>query len=486
YNAYWRRTLRSIENGTYARILSKLGRKAAQSGEAVPEEILAAMPKRMREQVVRDREIALAQAKRQNKPGATGAGAGARGDFDKEESTQEDLVLDGDGGMTQPMDPVFDAPAVIKSTRPIHRTQSGSLLLDEMDEFDLDSFLSKAAEEEAEAEIAAARGTQPVPVRASPTGSGIPRPPAAPVGPPRPSTGSGLPPPPGVRPPASPQRPSSSFGAVAAPTDQTQPMPVPGRLPTAAPRPSTGSGLPPPTPTAGRQNANIFSTGNAPPPSSRDATAPISPAALRDARAQTPASGLPISPSPVQRAPGVPPVPSKPAAPPPPIPKAASQVTRPNPIRPGSSEQRAVVAPPTVGGRASTEPPIDRDTHVGPAPTAQIPVVPAARPDPTRPIHRRPDMPTGAPPRAPIAPIAKPAQRPPPGMSDADVDALYSKYVKAKGLVGEETGPQTREKLLKTINAQAPKIMEQYKAKGVDFSIVVKDNQVIIRAKPKP
>ena len=41
-------------------------------------------------------------------------------------------------------------------------------------------------------------------------------------------------------------------------------------------------------------------------------------------------------------------------------------------------------------------------------------------------------------------------------------------------------------KLLKTINAQAPKIMEQYKAKGVDFSVVVKDNQVIIRAKPKP
>ena len=33
---------------------------------------------------------------------------------------------------------------------------------------------------------------------------------------------------------------------------------------------------------------------------------------------------------------------------------------------------------------------------------------------------------------------------------------------------------------------QAPKIMEQYNAKGVDFSVVVKDNQVIIRAKPKP
>lgn len=75
--------------------------------------------------------------------------------------------------------------------------------------------------------------------------------------------------------------------------------------------------------------------------------------------------------------------------------------------------------------------------------------------------------------------------RPPAGMSDADVNALYAKYVKAKELVGEQAGPGAYSKLLKTINAQAPKIMEQYKAKGVDFSIVVKDNQVIIKAKPK-
>jgi hypothetical protein len=70
-------------------------------------------------------------------------------------------------------------------------------------------------------------------------------------------------------------------------------------------------------------------------------------------------------------------------------------------------------------------------------------------------------------------------------MTDADVNALYAKYVQAKQMVGEATGPREREKLLKTINAQAPKIMEQYKAKGVDFTVVVKDNQVIIRAKPK-
>ncbi|MBA3465582.1 MAG: hypothetical protein H0T46_36965, partial [Deltaproteobacteria bacterium] len=64
YSSYWRRTLRQIEQGTYLRQLSRISRKAAQTGEEIPEEILAAMPKRMREQVKRDREQALALAAR--------------------------------------------------------------------------------------------------------------------------------------------------------------------------------------------------------------------------------------------------------------------------------------------------------------------------------------------------------------------------------------------------------------------------------------
>jgi hypothetical protein len=75
--------------------------------------------------------------------------------------------------------------------------------------------------------------------------------------------------------------------------------------------------------------------------------------------------------------------------------------------------------------------------------------------------------------------------RPPPGMTEADVNALHAKYVKAKEMVGEKVEAGSREKLLKTITQTAPKIMEQYKASGVDFSVVVKDNQVVIKAKPK-
>jgi hypothetical protein len=67
YNSYWRRTLRQIESGTYLRNLSKIG-QAARTGAAVPEEILAAMPKRMREQIKRDREAALALAELRRRP----------------------------------------------------------------------------------------------------------------------------------------------------------------------------------------------------------------------------------------------------------------------------------------------------------------------------------------------------------------------------------------------------------------------------------
>ena len=42
YNSYWRRTLRQIENGTYVRNLSKIGRDAARTGAPIPEDDLFA------------------------------------------------------------------------------------------------------------------------------------------------------------------------------------------------------------------------------------------------------------------------------------------------------------------------------------------------------------------------------------------------------------------------------------------------------------
>jgi hypothetical protein len=342
YNSYWRRTLRQIENGTYLRNLSKIGREAIRSGAEIPEEILAAMPKRMREQVVRDRDAAIAIAKRRQ-----------LGDV-----AEDELLTLAD----EPQPPEADEVAAMISEPSVIRKQlktpSGAHILDVEDgDFDLGAFF---------AEVEAVEKTAP----ASPPPAPVP-PPTAPV---RPSA-------PGIPKPASSQN--------------TRPIPVaPGAMSARAP-------------------VDVESMAG---PFPRAPTPTVKPAAT------------------TVQAPAVPP---KPVVPP----RIAPPGTNPG------------------GGAAAAKPP-------PPAAAPTRPMTPAA-------AQTKPAIPP------------PPPQRPPPGMTDADVNALYSKYIQAKQLVGEVAGPREREKLLKTINAQAPKIMEQYKAKGVDFSVVVKDNQVVIRAKPK-
>jgi hypothetical protein len=76
YNTYWRRTLREIEAGRYVRDLNRIKRKALAEGEDIPAEIMAAMPKRMREMVERDRAAAKAQAGRRAAAAPAAAGDG--------------------------------------------------------------------------------------------------------------------------------------------------------------------------------------------------------------------------------------------------------------------------------------------------------------------------------------------------------------------------------------------------------------------------
>ena len=64
YNTYWKRTMRQIENGSYIRDIAKVGREAIRSGKDIPDELLAKMPKRMRERIQKDREKVRARADR--------------------------------------------------------------------------------------------------------------------------------------------------------------------------------------------------------------------------------------------------------------------------------------------------------------------------------------------------------------------------------------------------------------------------------------
>lgn len=258
YNTYWKRTLREIESGRYVRNLSKLRRQAQRSGEAIPEEIVAAMPKRMRDAIERDRAQALADARRRN--------------LDDDADTQ---------------------PTVARIVAP-------------------------------------------------------PPPSSAPVA-------------------SAPPRRAKSF--------------------TTDPFASAGDG------------------------DIADALAGLADEALA-------AIDRPAAPPPVPRA-------------------TAPSVPRP----PG--------APPPV---------------------------------PPRPPVPRPPAPAPPPPPPPPRPAAAASVA---GMTEAETRALYAKYVKAREVVGDRSEGFSYDKLVRTLQNQAPKILEQHKASRVEFNVVIRDNKVVLKAKPK-
>jgi hypothetical protein len=67
YTNYWHRTMREIERGTYYRNVAKVARDAARRGVDTPDEVLRSLPARVRERILRDRQVAIAQAERQGK-----------------------------------------------------------------------------------------------------------------------------------------------------------------------------------------------------------------------------------------------------------------------------------------------------------------------------------------------------------------------------------------------------------------------------------
>jgi hypothetical protein len=393
YNTYWRRTLREIEAGRYIRSLSKITRQAAATGAEIPYEILAAMPRRMREQVRRDREAALAlQRRRRGLPDDAGAAA-------LDEAALLTLVPsegDGDGDGD---DDEGDGEGFIRESTDVReqalRARGGAHVVDESDaELDLDAFFREV--EAGEAAAAAA--------------------PAAP----RPAT---------ISPPKVPP---------IAPSQQARPNPI---------APGSSRALPP-------VSAEVM-TGPFP----------------RAAPPATPPRPLPPIATPPRPRPPIPPGPSATATPP----TTSPTVTPPTLTPPKPSP--TVPPPPTTPRPSATV-----------TPPKPPPIVPPPRATP--PIALSPKPPAAAaPPSSPPAvahspaPDAKPMA--PPGMSESDVNALYAKYVKAKETIGQTPNPGSFNRLMRNIHAQTPKIMEQYQAKGVDFTVSIQDNQVIIRAKPK-
>jgi hypothetical protein len=74
---------------------------------------------------------------------------------------------------------------------------------------------------------------------------------------------------------------------------------------------------------------------------------------------------------------------------------------------------------------------------------------------------------------------------PPPGMSESETRTLYNRYLKARELCGESNDGVTYDKLLRTLRSQSSRIMTDHRARGVEFGVVIKDNKVVLKAKPK-
>lgn len=149
--------------------------------------------------------------------------------------------------------------------------------------------------------------------------------------------------------------------------------------------------------------------------------------------------------------------------------------------------EAAVAKPPPAPEPAGDDDDFDLEARFA-AITSALPKAPPPKPPPKPPpIPRAPatsSMPSKEQLRARYQ-QPKPAAAPPPGMTEAQTRQLYNQYVQAQKMVGADTSKVSYDKLMRTLQKQAPAIMKQHNAKAVDFSVVVKDNTVVLKAKPK-
>jgi hypothetical protein len=201
-------------------------------------------------------------------------------------------------------------------------------------------------------------------------------------------------------------------------------------------------------------------------------------------REQSQVSPLPEAPEPPQARPEPPPRMEPPRARPEPPPKVEPPPPRKpiGPIVPASvttqmqkltSQKAAPGAPPAAKGPPVVPPPLRSAAPAPPVPKPTVPGPEAKAAPPAKPV--------APPPPAAAARPAPPAV--PPGMTEKQCRELHARYAKARELVGDKT-EVSYDKLLTTLNKQAPAIMKEHGAKGVDFQVVVRGDKVVLKAKP--
>jgi len=95
----------------------------------------------------------------------------------------------------------------------------------------------------------------------------------------------------------------------------------------------------------------------------------------------------------------------------------------------------------------------------------------------------------------PGAPAADPPARaetpprPPPtpssAVGDARMRALYDSYIAAKKSCNEDVSRLTYEAVAKSVQKQVPELLQRYKAKSVEFRVVIQGGKAVLKAVPK-
>ncbi|MGB8930246.1 MAG: MXAN_5187 C-terminal domain-containing protein, partial [Anaeromyxobacteraceae bacterium] len=70
-------------------------------------------------------------------------------------------------------------------------------------------------------------------------------------------------------------------------------------------------------------------------------------------------------------------------------------------------------------------------------------------------------------------------------LADRQLREIYTQYIAAKKQCGEDVSRLTFDAVSKSVNRQVPDILNRFKAKSVEFKVVVKDGKASLKAVPK-
>jgi hypothetical protein len=134
---------------------------------------------------------------------------------------------------------------------------------------------------------------------------------------------------------------------------------------------------------------------------------------------------------------------------------------------------------------------LELDIDIEAEPVSELP--PALPPEPAAPAPASPAR-RSKPPRvaeqAARAAKPKPRSRPPqapvgPGPSEAQIEALYKRYLDARRNNQERTDNVKLETIAKTVRTMVPKLAEKHAGKRIEFDVVLKDGRVALKPVPK-